>query len=168
MDMEFFDEQMRHKLDAAFAERFKKTGVCEYVPGEGSAQFSHGEIVKARWVRAITGSDEHTEVRCRLVAQEVVYGQRVDELCAGLCVGTPMLLLAVGRQDFTIMLLSVKCSFLYGEMCRNVYIELLRQDSPCGDGRLMGKFMKAMYGTRDAPLIWREVGEGGGQCRLAC
>ena len=42
-----------------------------------------GKIVKVEWVRTNKGTAMDLEVRCRLVAQELGYGQRMDELFAG-------------------------------------------------------------------------------------
>lgn len=55
------------------------------------------------------GSDEHAKVLCRLVAQDLGYGQRLDELFAG----TPslsivkLLLSYVAEYDQAVMLLDV-------------------------------------------------------------
>ena len=54
------------------------------------------------------------------------------------------------------MIMDVKCAFLYGEMRRNVYIELPHTDPRYGDQSVVGKLKKSMYGTRDAPQIWAE------------
>ena len=63
---------------------------------------------------------------------------------------------AQGGMQRNVMILDVKCAFLYGRMRRTVYIELLRQDPRYGDGGVVGVLRKAMYGTRDAPQIWQE------------
>ena len=55
------------------------------------------------------------------------------------------------------MVMDVKCAFLYGRMRRNIYIELPTQDERYGDKNLVGKLVKAMYGTRDAPQIWGDL-----------
>ena len=56
------------------------------------------------------------------------------------------------------MLLDVKCAFLYGYVKRDIYIELPPEDAAYKSG-MVGKLVKAMYGTRDAPLIWQETVE---------
>ena len=57
--------------------------------------------------------------------------------------------------DYRILLLDIKKAFLYGNMSRNVYIELPAED-PMSEGRhLVGKLDKAIYGTRDAPAEWQ-------------
>ena len=117
--------------------------------------------MKVKWVRVNKGSKEAPKVRCRLVAQELGYGERVEELFAG----TPSLSAvrlvihhSVARDSGRIlMFLDVKCAFLYGVMSRRVYIELPQQDPHYGSNQV-GMLQKAMYGTRDAPQIWqREV-----------
>ena len=55
------------------------------------------------------------------------------------------------------MIMDVKCAFLYGDIRRNIYIELPHTDPRYGDGSIVGKLRKAMYGTRDAPQIWGQV-----------
>ena len=54
------------------------------------------------------------------------------------------------------MVMDVKCAFLYGKMKRNIYIELPTQDERYGKN-LVGKLIKAMYWTRDAPQIWEDL-----------
>lgn len=77
--------------------------------------------------------------------------------------GTPsltivkVLLSVAAERGMTIMLLGVKCAFLYSAMRRIVYIELPLQDPRSGDSRMMGKLKKAMHGTRNAPRIWSDM-----------
>ena len=52
------------------------------------------------------------------------------------------------------MTMDVKSAFLYGEARRKIYIELPRGDPHSGSGQV-GVLRKALYGTRDAPLIWQ-------------
>ena len=66
-------------------------------------------------------------------------------------------LAAEGGCDYKLMVMDVKCAFLYGKMRRNIYIELPPQDERYGDKNLVGKLVKAMYGTRDAPQIWGDL-----------
>ena len=61
-----------------------------------------------------------------------------------------------GETEQGIMVLDVKCAFLYGQIRRRVYIELHQQDSRSGDKFVVGDLRKAMYGTRDAPQILQE------------
>jgi len=55
-----------------------------------------------------------------------------------------------------VKVIDVKCAFLYGDARRTIYIELPEQDPKAG-GSQVGLLKKAMYGTRDAPLIWRST-----------
>ena len=48
-------------------------------------------------------------------------------------------------------------AFLYGEMEREVYIELPDEDERKQKGDMVGLLLKAMYGLRDAPLIWQKL-----------
>ena len=120
-----------------------------------------GKFVKVKWVRVNKGCKMNPKIRCRLVAQEVAYGERIDELFAGTLslssVKVALHLAAEGGCDDKLMVMDVKCAFLYGKMKRNIYIELPTQDERYGDKNLLGKLVKAMYGTRDAPQIWRDL-----------
>ena len=138
--------------------RFKMMHLYTYVNRQEAGIDDEGKFVKVKWVRAINGSISNPKTRCRLVAQEMTCGERIDELFAG----TPSLssvkislhFAAEGVSDYKLMVMYVKCAFLYGQMRRHVYIELPTQDERHGDKNLVGKLVKAMYGTRDAPQIW--------------
>lgn len=85
-------------------------------------------------------------------------GDNLDELFAGtpsVIVVRVVLCRAVERW-LGLMLLDVKHAFLYGEMKRDVYIELPKKDPRAGDERVLCKPKKAIYGTRDAPQIWAD------------
>ena len=53
-----------------------------------------------------------------------------------------------GHEKHIMGLLDVKGAFLYGQAKRHVFVRLT-------DGRL-AKFVKSLYGTRDAPQIWSD------------
>ena len=54
------------------------------------------------------------------------------------------------------MLADVKTAFLYGDASRSLYVELPPEDPLSASGRYVGKFESAIYGTRDAPMIWQD------------
>ena len=56
----------------------------------------------------------------------------------------------------SIMLADVKTAFLYGDARRSLYVELPPEDPLSASGRCVGKLERAMYGTRDAPMIWQD------------
>ena len=167
-DMKYYDENTWEELDPvkvvegerAELSRFKEMGVYEYVSRETAMNDPEGQFVKVKWVRTNKGSVADQVVKCRLVAQELGYGQRMDELFSG----TPSLMVvkvalahaAKGGQNRGLMFMDVKGAFLYGECRRKIYIELPSQDPRHGDGGLVGMLRKAMYGTRDAPQIWQQ------------
>ena len=163
-DYSYFDENTWEELDPKQVakgeqdeyERFCKMGVYAYASREEAENDTMGKFVKVKWVRTKKGGG----VRCRLVAQELGYGERLDELFAGTpSLGSVRMALthAMKKPHHKIMVMDVKCAFLYGEIRRNVYIELPHTDPRYGDGSVVGKLKKAMYGTRDAPQIWSQV-----------
>lgn len=62
-----------------------------------------------------------------------------------------LFLSVVAEKDYAVMLSVVRGAFLYGDMRRNVYIELPRQGPRLGGARVVGELTKAMHCTRDAP-----------------
>lgn len=63
-----------------------------------------------KWARINKGSGDHPEVRCRLEAEALGYGERFDELFAGTLslTGVKMLLSVAAGRELTLMLLDVK------------------------------------------------------------
>ena len=53
------------------------------------------------------------------------------------------------------MLVDIKRAFLHGYCTRSIYVELLESESE--GGKYVGKLIRALYGTRDAPLAWQTV-----------
>jgi len=99
-----------------------------------------------------------------LVAQELGYGVKDDELYAGTpSLSTMKLMLSwyccMWKSEDVIIIIDVKCAFLYGKARRRLYIELPDRDPRSGK-HFVGLLDKAMYGTRDAPLIWRSTVDG--------
>ena len=54
------------------------------------------------------------------------------------------------------MLADVTTAFLYGDARRPLYVELPQEDPLSASVRYVGKLERAMYGTRDAPMIWQD------------
>jgi len=118
-----------------------------------------GKIVGTRWVFVKKGD----KVRCRLVAQEFAGSDKREDLYAG----TPPLsatryLLSdsvsrgrEARYSRKLVVVDVKRAFLHGLCTRSIYIELPGVESE--GGRYVGKLVRAVYGTRDAPLAWLTV-----------
>ena len=163
-DMAYFDENTWEILDQQLVEeaekaeiaRFKKMGVYSYVSRSEALNDPDGSFVKVKWVRTNKGTAAQPNIRCRLVAQEIGYGQRIDELFSGTpsLMSTKMAIVHAAKGGRGIMVMDVKCAFLYCVCRRRIYIELPRQDPKHGAADLVGLLQKAMYGTRDAPQIW--------------
>ena len=89
--MNYFDEKSWELLDAKLVvaaekeemSRFKKMQVYTYVKRQEAEMDDEGKFVKVKWVRVNKGCKMNLKIRCRLVAQEVAYGERIDELFAG-------------------------------------------------------------------------------------
>ena len=62
-----------------------------------------------------------------------------------------------GPGDQRLMTVDFSKAFLYGNVDREVYIELPEEDGRRNGGQNIGLLSKSMYGLRDAPLIWQKV-----------
>ena len=131
-------------------------GVYSYVSRSEALNDPDGSFVKVKWVRTNKGTAAQPNIRCRLVAQEMGYGQRIDEFFSGTSslMSTKMAIVHAANGRRGIMVMDVKCAFLYGVCRRRIYIELHRQDPKHGAADLVGLLQKAMYGTPNAPQIW--------------
>ena len=135
---EELDPNQVEKGDKDEFERFCKMGVYEYVSRAEAEKDETGKFVKVKWVR----TKKEDGVRCRLVAQGLGYGERLDELFAetpSLASVRMALTHAMKKDTHKVMVMDVKCAFLYGEIQRSVYIELPHTDPLYGDGTLVGK-----------------------------
>ena len=133
-------------------------GVYDYVDRQTAHQDGEGVFVKVRWVRVNKGTKTNPHMKCRLVAQELGYGTRMDELYANTpslsCIMLTMVYAAQKGKGRKLMTLDVKSAFLYGAARRKIYIELPSADPQHGSDKV-GLLRKALYGTRDAPQIWQ-------------
>jgi hypothetical protein len=117
----FYDDNDGSELDPTLVakgcedemKRFREMGVYEVVPRTAAKK---AKIIRTRWVRVKKGSRREPMVKCRLVAMEFANTVR-DDLFAG----TPPLFalrlltsLTASKSNYKIMILDVKCVFLYG------------------------------------------------------
>ena len=96
------------------------------------------------------------EVRSRLCGQEFAVDAR-DDLFAGtppLAIARMLVSIAASCPDFHLLAMDVSCAFLYADVEREVYIKLPKEDPRYGPG-ILGRLLKALYGTRDAPKLWQ-------------
>jgi len=142
---------------------FKDFEVYEYVLRKTAERDPEGKFVGTRWVDVNKGTEQTPEVRSRLVGQEFAKGEVRDDLFAATppLVASRLLLSNLASRGrggpgvHRAMLLDVKKAFLYGMLKRTVYIELPEEDKMSETGQYVGKLKKAMYGLRDAPLVWQ-------------
>ena len=102
------------------------------------------------------------DIRSRCVVKGIAYSKRND-----IFAGTPSLealkLLASKlassnkghRAAKRLQVLGVKRVFLYAELEREVYIELPEEAKRPGEGDVVGRLDRAMYGTREALQAWQ-------------
>ena len=137
--------------------------VYRVVTRESMKNDEEGKMISIKWVITNTGTEENPIAKACLEAREFNTGDNTGELFAG----TPGLMVMrtvisraiTTRQDGekrSIMVADVKTAFLYGEARRSLYVELPPEDPLAASGRYVGKLERAMYGTRDAPMIWQD------------
>ena len=87
----YFDENTWEPLDPFLVQaaetdemaRFAKIKAYSYADRSDALSDPHGKFVKVRWVRTNKGTAERPKIRCRLAAQELAHGHKMDELFAG-------------------------------------------------------------------------------------
>ena len=122
-------------------ERLKK---MDYETREVAMNDAFGMFVEVKWFRTNKGTAMDPEVRCRLVAQELVYSQRMGDLFAGTPSLTTVNLIwhhaAKEGLEQGIMVLDMKSAFLYRQIRRRVYNELPQRVSCSGVRSVEGIF----------------------------
>ena len=123
----------------AEVDKVKKFGVYEYDMPEVATNDELDESVKVKWLRIDMDTPTDADVRCRLVTEELVFSQRMDELI----VGTPSFIVVecdlpsqsqceeTTRARYHGFRREV-CFFLFGRIPRRVYIDLPQQSDTCG------------------------------------
>ena len=135
-------------------EKFHSIPVYEYVDEAVAVNDPEAIIVDTRWVDSEKGS--------RLCAREFAHADDRDDLFSPTppLVATKMVLSECatisGHQPYHLMLLDVKRAFLYAKTKRKLFIRLPREDPRGGERGILGRLLRAMYGTRDAPQLWTE------------
>ena len=139
-------------------DRFKRMKVDRVVTRESMERDEEGKMISMKEVVANKGTENHPIAKARL---EFNTGDMRGELFAGtpgLMAKRTVISRAMARCETgarrSIMLADVKTAFLYGDARRFLYIDLPPEDPLAASGRYVGKLERAMYGTRDAPMIW--------------
>ena len=160
---EALDPVLVQKARSEEMQGFKEFGVYDHVRREDAFQDKFGKKIGVRWVDVNNGRKAHPKIHSRLVGQEFAGGEAHDDLFAATPpLAATMALIsfaasqgATGASAKRIMIVDVKKAFLYGKINRSVYIELPQEDPMSSSGLYVGKLVKAMYGTRDAPMVWQ-------------
>ena len=138
----------------------RKMHVWDHVPRSEVVQAGH-KIVGTRWVYV----DKGDQVRCRLVAQEFAGRDKREDLYAGtppIAATRYLLSNTVSRYrkfgkplSRKLMVLDIRRAFLHGIATRLIHVELPEEESE--GGKYVGRLVKTLYGTRDAPVAWQKV-----------
>ena len=123
-----------------------------------------------RWVDVNKQDEENPLYRSRLVAQEVKKGSGFDEFFAAMPSLSALKMLVTIAVTFQLPhagtavkeayakrrllgFLDVKRAHFYSDATRELYVELPAEAKKPGED-VVGKLLKSLYGTRDAPLNW--------------
>ena len=142
---------------------FTERGVYEVIDRDQMETYDNPIVLSTKWVYTNKGSVHSPVAKARLVAREFV-SSSIDR--DTLFSGTPGLeaMRAVlshaatrkhGRVKYRVMSLDIKTAFLYGIAVRNLFIELPESDKHFGNPNKVGRLLRSLYGTRDAPQRWR-------------
>ena len=76
-----------------------------------------GTFVRTKWVRIDKGTPVSPKVRCRLVAQELAFRERMDDLFSGTpsfsAVKMALAHASIKEKRKKLLVMDVKCAFLY-------------------------------------------------------
>ena len=153
-------EELKRKARDEEIKGFQEMKVYHYANMQDMEEDSI--LVDTVWVEVNKGSAVKPEWRSRLCAREFNDGAWIELYAATPPLAATRLMISraatrvKGKHDRQLMVLDVKKAFLYGATQRNVYIRLPAEDARAGEKGIVGKLDKAMYGTRDAPLVWRQ------------
>ena len=150
------------KAKEAELESMKRMEVFDIVPMAESKMETDGVWVDCRWVVTNKGTEATPVAKARLVAREFADTKRND-----LYAGTPglsfvkaCLSAATAVRDNAptkkVMTLDVKTAFLYGKARRNIFVTLPHDITCKYKEPVVGRLKRALYGTRDAPMIWSD------------
>ena len=137
----------------------KNMKVYDIVIRKEMKKSGRGKLIKGRWLDVNKGDSVTPDVRSRYVGKEFATGAD-----ASLYAGTPPLEAlkmligeAASKKDakLHIMLSDVKRAYFHAAACRELYVEIPRED-PDWTPDANGRFNLALYGTRDAAKLWQE------------
>ena len=161
---EVLDPRLARKARQEEIQVFRDRKVYDVVPR--SSMPPGKRCIGVRWVETNKGSETEPKVRSRLVCQEFAFGGDPggDLFAPTPPLGATHLLLSgvasrgrAGPGGHRAMLLDFKRAFLYGDVERELYIELAEEEPGRAGGQNVGRLRKAMYGTRDAPAVWQRL-----------
>ena len=126
--------------------------------------------IGTRWVDVNKQDEENPLYRSRLVAQEVKKGSGFDEFFAAMPSLSALKMLVTIAVTFQLPdagkavkeayrkrrllgFLDVKRAHFYSDATREIYVELPAEAKKPGED-VVGRLLKSLYGTRDAPLNW--------------
>ena len=126
--------------------------------------------IGTRWVDVNKQDEENPLYRSRLVAQEVKKGSGFDEFFAAMPSLSALKMLVTIAVTFQLPhagtavkeayakrrllgFLDVKRAHFFSDATRELYVELPAEAKKPGED-VVGKLLKSLYGTRDAPLNW--------------
>ena len=167
---QYVDDRTGRLLDpekvrkARLAEVKTFEGMHAYVKVPRAVPIAKGiKPIATRWLDVDKGGPgKPADIRSRCVVKEIAHSKR-DDLFAG----TPSLeafklmvsKLASSNCGYAplkrLMVMDVKRAFLHAPVTREIYIELPEEAKNEQDGDVVGKLVKSMYGTRDAPQNWQ-------------
>ena len=159
---EEFDPTLVWKAKQDELESFKRLNV--YRPVLRDSMVETGAMISTKWVITNKGTTAEPKIKARFVGREFNDKSMLGELFAG----TPGLsvfryllsrLATWTRSGLrrSALVMDVKTAFLNAPCRRDVYIELPDAGPLSGNGKYVGKLNKALYGTRDAPMLWQDT-----------
>ena len=152
------DKEAIRKWRAAEVETMRSMTVYDYVPASEAYGNPNAVVIDTTWV------DDTAKEKSRLCAREFNSNEAMDDLFSPTppLIASKMLISRLASQGVRrrgegkkAMVLDVKRAFLYGMARRSIYVRLPPEDPRGQERGILGKLLRSMYGTRDAPQIWQ-------------
>ena len=131
-----------------------------------SEAIKHGaKVIPVEWVVVNKGDVNNIKVRCHLVAKELKAKTREALLAHELFAAMPpwecikaLFALAVCNypedEDMEIAVFDISRAHFMAEMDRELYVEIVDEDKQVGEGDVVGRLNRSMYGCRTASANW--------------
>ena len=148
-------------------EYIRRMKIYDKVPREEAKAHGGGRPpIRVRWVDTNKGSEDHPNIRSRLVAMEIRTGRRPDLYSPTPPLECFKLLMGIVAAEsegvaevnpVCLMHIDISRAYFHAPVTRRTYVEIPPEDQAPGDRDLVARLRASLYGTRDAQMNWERT-----------